>query len=143
MENLKKIVYDDNETAFRFETDKYNCDRIRTKLILDDYDWMNYRLEAWFPTIEQGILYVTFEFSGLVDSKMKVRQTLDSGENIYHTYAFSTNIFQENILKFMEKHMKSWDDNEYGFYGGEEAVAFYNTVLDKANGCVSEREQKS
>ena len=76
-------------------------DRLATKLILDDYDWMSYSLETYFPTKSQGFLSVKVEYFGLIDCQMEVKQTFNISKeneyNIYHNYIFSTDIFEDFI----------------------------------------------
>lgn len=52
----------------------YGYDRLYSKLILSDTDWMNYILKAVFTVRKHGRFYVTFEFFGAQISVMKVRQ---------------------------------------------------------------------
>lgn len=52
----------------------YGYDRLYSKLILSDTDWMTYILKAIFTVRKHGRFYVTFEFFGAQSSVMKVRQ---------------------------------------------------------------------
>ena len=75
----------------------YGYDRLYSKLILSDTDWMNYILKAIFTVRKHGRFYVTFEFFGAQSSVMKVRQKKKN--HIYkYDYEFSTDIFQETPL---------------------------------------------
>ena len=46
MKELEKIIYDENLSEFDLSKTAPCDDRIMTKLTLDDYDWMVYRLET-------------------------------------------------------------------------------------------------
>lgn len=102
-------------------------DRVNTKLILLDTDWMSYELEASFRVKTQGELNVRFVFFGAVESEMHVNQK-NKGRSQEHTYFFSSDIFEKYILKFMTLHLEQWK-NEEVFYGGDIAVEFYNEVI--------------
>lgn len=90
---------------------------------------MNYVLETRFRTEEQGVLMVKFEYSGFNISHMKVKQLLNSSVQEL-VYEFHASIFQEIIIRFLEKHIKSWDNND-AFNGENEVIAFFNEVLEK------------
>ena len=64
-----------------------DMDRIFTKLTLDDYDWMNYRLACSFP-LKTGILEVEFEYIGAAFSYVKVKDK---------QYEFGTDIFTKYL----------------------------------------------
>lgn len=121
--NLKKIKKED----LIFSGD-IGDDRINTHLVLDDYDWMNYSLIARFKTEELGTLKVKFEFFGATTSIMIVEQDYNA---VYErvVYKYPTDIFQKYIIKFLTKHIASWD-KEYAFYGEDEVIEFFNTVLE-------------
>jgi hypothetical protein len=59
-----------------FENNSFE-ERVNTELQLLDYDWMTYRLQTMFPTRNQGKLNVCFEYIGIKDAFMKVKQELD------------------------------------------------------------------
>lgn len=121
---LKKIKKEDLIFSGEIKDDRTN-----TYLRLNDYDWMNYVLETKFKTEEQGVLMVKFEYSGFNISHMKVKQLLNSSIREW-AYEFHASIFQKNIIKFLEKHIKSWD-SKYTFNGEDEVIAFFNEVLEK------------
>lgn len=122
--NLKKIKSEDLIFSNGIEDDRTN-----TYLTLNDYDWMNYNLYTRFKTEEMGVLEVEFEYFGMVISQMNVKQILnDKVQEI--TYEYPTDIFSKNLIKFLEKHIRSWNDN-YAFNGEEEVIDFFNEVLDK------------
>ena len=125
--NLKKI--NSEELIFSNEIED---DRTNTFLHLYDYDWMDYHLKTRFKTKEMGVLEVTFEYYGFINSRMQIRQDLNNKiEEI--TYEYPTEIFQKYIIKFLEKHIKAWDD-KYAFNGEEEVIEFFNDVIE--NGTV-------
>lgn len=103
-------------------------DRTNTYLNLCDYDWMDYSLITRFRTEELGLLNVKFNYFGLVTSTMVVEQTLnDITQQII--YEYSTDIFEKHIVKYLKKHIHSWED-KYAFNGEEEVIDFFNDVLD-------------
>ena len=102
-------------------------DRINTKLTLQDTDWMNYILKAIFTTKRYGRFYVSFEFSGIQFSVMKV--TLIRKKHFYNfEYEFSTDIFQKYIIQYLSDQIASWQ-NENVFYAESLILAFYNQVI--------------
>ena len=110
-------------------TNEIEDDRINTYLNLADYDWMNYTLTTRFKTEKMGVLNVKFEYFGMVTSAMEVEKILnDKTETV--VYEYSTDIFQKYIVKFMEKHIRYWNE-KYAFNGEEEVIEFFNEVLDK------------
>ena len=104
-------------------------DRVNTYLRLYDFDWMNYELETKFKTEEMGELSVTFQFLGMVTSTMEVLQELNGCRRRW-LYEYSTDIFQKYIIRYLTKHIISWEE-EYTFYGEDEVIDFYNEVLDE------------
>lgn len=129
MNELKHIYTDD----LTFEN-KPLKDRINTKLTLQDTDWMNYVLQAVFRTKKQGVLKVKFEYSGVVDSEMRVIRIKGKRKRRY-TYSFDSDIFEKYLVKFMTYHLEQWKKQEV-FYGGDIVIEFYNEILKK--GCLKE-----
>ena len=88
----------------------YGYDRLYSKLILSDTDWMNYILKAVFTVRKHGRFYVTFEFFGAQISVMKVRQ-----KKRHHTYKFeyefSAEIFQKNIIRYFTAQIVAWQND--------------------------------
>ena len=122
--NLKKIKSED----LIFSNEIKN-NRINTYITLDDYNWMHYKLSTCFKTEEMGVLEVEFEYFGTITSYMSVMQTLNN--KIYEiTYEYPTDIFSKNLIKFLEKHIRCWNE-KYAFNGEEEVIDFFNEVLDK------------
>lgn len=122
--NLKKIRSEDLIFSNEIEDDRTN-----TYLTLNDYDWINYNLSTRFKTEEMGVLEVEFEFFGFSTSQMDVKQTLNG--NVHEiTYEYPTDIFSKNLIKFLEKHIRCWNE-KYAFNGEEEVIDFFNEVLDK------------
>lgn len=104
-------------------------DRTNTFLTLDDYDWMNYKLQTRFKTELQGVLNVLFNYFGLTTSIMKVEQ-IKNGESKKYNYEYSTDIFEKYLKKYLEKHISQWNDR-YAFNGEEIVVEFYNEIIEK------------
>lgn len=105
----------------------YGYDRLYSKLILSDTDWMNYILKAIFTTKRYGRFYVSFEFSGIQFSVMKV--TLIRKKHFYNfEYEFSTDIFQKYIIQYLSDQIAAWQ-NENVFYAESLILAFYNQVI--------------
>lgn len=83
---------------------------------------INYSLITHFKTEEMGILNVSFNYFGMVASTMEVEQNLNNKtEKVI--YEYSSNIFKKHIVKFLEKHIHSWD-KKYAFNGEEEVIDF-------------------
>jgi hypothetical protein len=121
--NLSKIKSED--LLFNYEIED---DRTNTYLNLYDYDWMNYSLTTRFKTEKLGLLNVKFNYFGMITSIMEVEQTLNNvTEKVI--YEYSTDIFVKHIIKYLEKHIHSWNDT-YAFNGEEEVIDFFNDVLD-------------
>ncbi len=105
----------------------YGYDRLYSKLILSDTDWMNYILKAVFTVRKHGRFYVTFEFFGAQISVMKVRQ-----KKRHHTYKFeyefSAEIFQKNIIRYFTAQIVAWQ-NDSVFNAEHLILDFYNQVI--------------
>ncbi len=109
-------------------TDEVEDDRTNTYLNLYDYDWMDYSLTTRFKTEKMGVLNVKFNYFGMITSTMEVEQTLNNNTEKV-TYEYSTDIFQKYIVKFLEKHIRSWDE-KYAFNGEDEVIEFFNDVVE-------------
>ena len=130
MEKLLPIEFDNKLSNFNLEENKECPDRIETRLVLHDYDWMIYKFGTILPTKHQGYLKVTIEYFGSQISIMKVWQTIN--EKIYiHEITFNTIIFIDFLKDFMTKHIQSWD-NTYAFCGEKEAIEIFNKILNNA-----------
>ena len=105
----------------------YGYDRLYSKLILSDTDWMTYILKAIFTVRKHGRFYVTFEFFGAQISVMKVRQ-----KKRHHTYKFeyefSAEIFQKNIIRYFTAQIVAWQ-NDSVFNAEHLILDFYNQVI--------------
>ena len=105
----------------------YGYDRLYSKLILSDTDWMNYILKAVFTVRKHGRFYVTFEFFGAQISVMKVRQ-----KKRHHTYKFeyefSAEIFQKNIIRYFTAQIVAWQ-NDSVFNAEHLILDLYNQVI--------------
>ena len=103
-------------------------DRTNTYFHLSDYDWMNYTLETRFRTERMGTLEVQFEYFGSAESVMIINQTFgDISRKI--EYGYPTDIFKKYHVKFLERHIRHWDE-EYAFNGEDIVIDFFNEVLD-------------
>ena len=121
--NLKKI----NSENLIF-TNGIKDDRTNTYVNLYDYDWMTYRISTRFKTEEMGVLNVKFEYFGMITSTMEVEQVFNDATDKV-TYEYSTDIFQKHLVKFLEKHICSWNE-QYAFNGEEEVIDFFNDVIE-------------
>ena len=102
-------------------------DRTNTYLQLNDYDWMSYRLSTRFKTEKQGVLNIEFEYFGTNRSLMKVSQILNDDKKQFEI-SYDTDIFIKYLKKFLENHIKQWDD-KYAFNGEDIVLEFYNEVI--------------
>lgn len=128
IEKLDFIVFDDKEFDY---SRRPGCDdRIETRLTLKDYDWMEYTFECWFPTIKQGDLCIVASYNGMGSCNAKITQVIN-GEKYLHSFEFSNSIWKRFITNYMKKHIDQWITGQV-FYAGEEAVAFYNEILNDA-----------
>ena len=98
-------------------------DRIFTHLILMDYDWMHYRIQAEIPFDDNEVMLVEFLYIGSTDSYMTV-QIRDKSIQ----YTFSTDIFDTYFEKYLDKEKHAIRDS-LAFYGGEIVLEFYNEVI--------------
>ena len=123
MQKLEPIIFDKEYSAFElldFDTD------FKTELTLQDYDWIDYCLCVGIPTKQYGRMSIEFEYNGINVSTMKV--WIDKPEKRMYFFEFNSKIFQEHIVKFMQRHIASWNE-KYSFEGLEEVINFYNAVL--------------
>ena len=125
---LKHIKYDKELSEFDLSMTAPCDDRLMTKVTLDDYDWMDYKFETYFPTKTQGLLHMTLNYVGFVTSYMTVEQKIND-KTVTHTLEFDSDIFIEFIKDFLTKHIAAWDET-YAFCGEKEAVEIYNKILD-------------
>jgi len=116
---LEPIPYDKELSAFRIGNDN---GIYRTKLFLDDYDWMYYKISAHLPTRMYGDIEVEFE-----DYMMTVKIKSDT-----YFYRYDWKIFKEYIIKFIRQLIKNWDEKN-SLKGIEEIVNFYNAVITSPN----------
>ena len=98
-----------------------------SELKLSDYDWMNYILEATFKTKKGDIFNIKFDYFGSTTSLMIVKIL---NKDLDFSYEYPTDIFKDNIVKYMRKHIDSWNSG-YAFFGAEEVLNFYNEVIEK------------
>lgn len=106
-------------------------DRTNTYLSLDDYDWMCYTLKTRFKTERYGILYVKFEYFGLITSRMEIKQYQNEIVKKY-VYEYPTNLFQSHIVSYLNTHIESWSGT-YAFNGEDLVLGFYNEVIEIGN----------
>ena len=128
MEKLKPIPYDDELSHFDLPEYRDYREEMNTLLILDDADWMSYKLKTFFYTVDYGNLDIIFHYCGGTTSEMRVIKDTD-GKNYIHRIKYDTDIFEKNIIAFMEKHINNWK-SKYAFNGLDAAIAFYNDVLE-------------
>jgi len=115
---FESIVYDKSSFNLRNKIDEF-----ATSVVLDDYDWMNYKLIAWLPTKAYGDIVIEFEYNGMTPCTMTIKTKKKK-----YIFNFVRELFQEHIIKFLQKHIEHWN-GEYAFSGTEEAVNFYNAVI--------------
>lgn len=102
-------------------------DRIFTKLVLDDYDWVNYRMEAIFPMKDAPVLLVKLEYCGSMFGTLTISTFYDSdGQDI--EIRFNSEIFEKYLSEYLESHLLS-RDNPGAFYGGDIILKFWNEVM--------------
>lgn len=111
----------------------FGDDTTHIKLVLHDYDWMNYSLSTGFHTTNQGQISISFEYLGTIKSYMKVQQIVNGNKNKSVTYSylyeFDSQLFFDYLTKYMEQHMKTWNNNTV-FDGEPLVIEFYNKVLE-------------
>ncbi|WP_029542220.1 hypothetical protein [Selenomonas sp. AB3002] len=117
---LEPLLYSEGLSASEWRN---YVDVLYTKLELHDYDWNNYKLSAKMSTKEYGELKIEFTDLGIEPCFMKVEN-----ENVIYSFEFISAIFQEHIVSYIQKHIKSWGET-YTFNGAEEVIDFYNDVL--------------
>lgn len=120
-------------------------ERFDTQLILDDYEWSDYKLITHLNTRNQGHMSILFEFFGSTKSEMIVARTskdwrsidLTQEENelacnrdtVRFVYTFPTDVYKKYLMCFTSEHTKQWDKNAPAFYGKQIVLDFYNQVL--------------
>ncbi len=112
--SIKDIVIDNNS----------HMDRVFTKLILDDYDWMNYQLDVQIPTAFD-IINISFRYYGCVTSTMHLKY-----KDMERDIDFDADIFIKHLNIYMQHHMQQWNSEDKAFYGEKEVLDFYNEVIN-------------
>lgn len=127
IKRLKTIKYDSNLSKFDLSQTAPCDDRLIIKLTLEDYDWMKYTVDTYFPTIDQGMLSIHISFFGCIYCEMEVKQRLNN--SLYrHVITFSTELFAEFMKTYLSKHIQAWDE-KYAFCGDKEIIEFYNNII--------------
>ena len=98
-------------------------DRIFTYLVMMDYDWMNYHIQAEVP-LKDGIMKLDFEYIGCTKCDLKIQYNNDS-----IIYEFDSDLYDEFLKKYLKAEMDAVDAT-YAFYGGDIVMEFYNKVMD-------------
>lgn len=139
---IKHLFYGERKPNMKLEkirsedlifSNKIEDDRTNTYLQLNDYDWMDYNLTTRFKTKKMGVLYVKFSYFGFASSTMEVEQVLgDKHKKII--YEYSTELFKKHIIKFLEKHIRFWDE-KYAFNGEDIVISFFNDVIENGIIC--------
>jgi len=122
IENLHELK--ENELLF---TDDPCRDRINTTIHLEDYDWMNYKIDTCFYTDDIGELSVRFEYIGGTESFMYIKQTL-LDKKLNYEFKFSSKIFN-TYLGLLLKRFKERLNTPNPFYGGDIILDLFNQVL--------------
>ena len=123
MKMFKDYLRPLSEEDFVFDDDN---DCIFTKLILDDYDWMNYKLQASFPVLTENgkqLLNVELVYAGFTKSFLNVQLGNDKIQ-----FPFDTAVFDSFLRTYLQAHLDNIDDT-YAFSGGELMTRFYNEVI--------------
>jgi hypothetical protein len=120
IQKLEPLLYGEDLSAPEWRN---YIEVLATKLELNDYDWMNYKLFADVSTKEYGELKIEFAYFGAYFCEMKVEN-----ENVIYSFEFAGQLFQEYIVRYIQKYIKSWGET-YTFNGAEEVIDFYNDVL--------------
>ncbi len=118
IENLPKEIKEE-DCVF---TD--NMDRIFTHLILMDYDWMHYRIQAEIPVEDRKILYLEFLYVG-----MKKCSMIAEMDDKRIEYRFSSDIYDKYLEKYLIRHTESIHDT-YAFSGEDIVLDFYKEVME-------------
>ena len=98
-----------------------------TSLVLDDYDWMNYKLKASLDIQDGKRINIRFEYYGATKSIMVINLIVNDS-NLRYIYSYPTEKFKNYITKYMLKHMDSWDE-KHAFDGIDMVIEFYNDVI--------------
>ncbi len=98
-------------------------DRIYTNLILMDYDWMHYRMQAEIPYENNQVMLVEFLYFGLTDSQMTVQVGSECAQ-----FSFSTEIFDKYFKKYLDGQKEALSGT-FAFSGEEIVIDFYNHVM--------------
>ena len=123
LSNLPKKI---DETIVKMSETR---DRVFTHLILMDYDWMHYRIQAEIPIEDNHVMVIEFLYFGLTTSLMKV--AIDDLKTTVE-YEFDSNIFMKHLKKYLEKQIEYNCDNKGKvFYAEELIIYFYNEVMEK------------
>ena len=117
-------------------TDELEDDRVNSTLIFSDYDWMNYKYDARFPTNDIGTLSVRFDYFGTNKSSMYVKQFLPScltsyDENyvLYYEFKYETSIFHNYIKKDLMSRIDSFD-SPYAYNAEDLLLEWFNNILE-------------
>ena len=97
-------------------------DRVFTNLILMDYDWMHYRIQAEIP-FEKIVMLVEFLYIESAESYMTVEI---EDKNIQ--YVFPTEIFDKYFEKYLDAE-KEAIHGKYAFSGEDIVLECYNEVM--------------
>lgn len=130
--------------------DEKNREETHTQLILDDYDWLDYKLITHFTTKKSGYLSVLFNFFGTNEAEMCVVQTKKdwryvefadeaiekecAKDTVRYRYEFPCEVFKKYIVRFMTEHMKQWEEKGKAFDGTDLVLEFYNEVVSNYKG---------
>lgn len=117
--NLKNMKLKEEDLCFNEEQD-----RIFTYLVLMDYDWMWYRIQAEIPLKDRLNIRVEFSYTGTIDSLL----TVETGEERIQ-YVFPSSIFDNYFEKYLSMERNAIKE-ESVFYGGNLILDFYNAVME-------------
>ena len=100
---------------------------IFTNLILMDYDWMDYRIQAEIPIEDNKSLVLEFRYNASVKSTMIVML-----EDKRFCFYYDSDLFDMYYKKFLQDEIKAVEEHK-AFCGGTIIIAFYNDVMEKYN----------
>ena len=122
VKNLPKTL---SEDLFNFNG---FYDRIFTYLIMHDYDWMYYKMQAEAPLTDGRLMKLEFDYSGFTNCEMIVQ--FDNDESV--VYVFDSKIYDEYLKVYFQAQINAIGA-EFTFYGGDIIIEFYNSVMQNFN----------
>ena len=120
------------ENDLEFKCNGPDDDRVCTDINLSDYGWMHYALSTRLCTRDNGEMKVVWEYSGMKESTVYIRQLKDSVEHDY-----KLDVPSSIVMRGFTAFIKSWADKndpeknyEYAFNGMDEVLALWNETMN-------------